>query len=337
MRTRTFSVAAASAALAACICATARAQTPPPSPSPSPASTYAPVATSPAVPGAPVASAAHNSVPTLRSNTLIHPGDQLSVAVFGDSTLTQTTMVLSDGSVDYPLIGRVPVAGKSPDQAAAVLASHMREYVRHPVVSVQITQLGQPNVLVLGDVKTPGKYQLRSDARLTDAIAAAGGLANMNGAFPDARVEDANGAVSTVSLENLLQRGDSSLDSHLAEGSIVYVPGPVQMTIDVTGAVDHPGDIQISEGDHLSVAIAKAGDSQGSHADLNHIRVVSTDAAGKQSTQEYNLYDALKKGDQNADPTLKKGDVVYVPEAYQHRPSDFVSGFFYLLTRLVVP
>lgn len=266
--------------------------------------------------------------------TVIHPGDQLSVQVFGDSSLTQNTMVLSDGTVDYPLIGKVKVGGKTPNQASEILASRMHEYVRHPVVTVAITQLAQPDVLVLGDVKNPGKYNLPSDGRITDAIAAAGGLANTNGAFPDARVADADGRVTQVSLQRLLQNGQTGLDMTLQEGDVVYVPGPIQMNIDVTGAVDHPGEIQVNEGDHLSTAIAKAGDSQNAHSDLNHIRLIRTGSDGKQSTQEINLYDALKKGDISADPKLEKGDMVYVPEAYQHR-TDFASGLLYLLTRII--
>ena len=243
-------------------------------------------------------------------------------------------MVLSDGTVDYPLIGRVKVGGKTPDQAASVLASHMLEYVRHPVVTVAITQLAQPDVLVLGDVKNPGKYNLPSDGRLTDAIAAAGGLVNTNGAFPDARIADPDGQVTNVSLQKLLQNGQTSLDERLEEGSVVYVPGPIQFNIDVTGAVDHPGEIQVNEGDHLSAAVAKAGNSQNAHSDLNHIRLIRTSPDGKQTTSEVNLYDALQKGDIAADPALQKGDVIYIPEAYQHR-TDFGSGLLYLLTRII--
>lgn len=279
------------------------------------------------------ASVSHNVGEPTR-NTVIHAGDQLSVQVFGDQSLTQTTLVLGDGTVDYPLIGHVKVAGKTPDQAAAAIANHLHVYVRHPVVTVSIAQLGQPDVLVLGDVKNPGKYQLRSDGRLTDAIASAGGLSSVNGAFPDARISDAEGNVETVSLEKLLQGGDSALDRRLSEGSVVYVPGPVQFTVDVTGAVDHPGDVQVAEGDHLSVAIARAGDSQSAHSDLNHIRVIHTDATGKQTTTEVNLYDALKNGDEKTDVALQKGDVIYVPEAYQHR-TDFMSGLLYVLTRII--
>jgi polysaccharide biosynthesis/export protein len=287
----------------------------------------------------PLAASASTQAPPAASvvapNTFIHPGDQLNVAVFGDQTLTQSTLVLADGTIDYPLIGRVPVGGKTPDQAAAAISTRLLAYVRHPVVTVAIAQLGQPDVLVLGDVKNPGKYQLRSDAHLTDALAAAGGFANTNGAFPEARVSDAQGNVTKVSLEMLLQKGDTSLDRPLSEGSVVYVPGPVQFTVDVTGAVDHPGDIQVNEGDHLSVAIAKAGDSQNAHSDLNHIRVIHTADDGKQTTTEVNLYQALKAGDEQADVALTKGDVIYVPEAYQHRPSDVVTGLLYILTRFI--
>ncbi|MGC1381247.1 MAG: polysaccharide biosynthesis/export family protein [Candidatus Baltobacteraceae bacterium] len=269
--------------------------------------------------------------------TLIHPGDQLNVQVYGDQTLTQSVIVLTDGTIDYPLIGSVQVQGRTPAQAAVAIAARLHEYVRHPVVNVSITQLGQPNVLVLGDVKTPGKYQLRSDAKLTDAIAAAGGLASVNGAFPDARIADSNGKVTVVSLQGLLQRGDTALDTVLSEGSVVYVPGPIAFTVDVAGAVDHPGDVQVNEGDHLSVAIARAGDSQGAQSDLDHIRLIRTGPDGHQTTQQIDLYQALNAGNQSADVALQKGDVIYVPQAGKH--SDLFgglgTGLLYILTRLI--
>ena len=271
--------------------------------------------------------------------TLIHPGDQIGVLVYGDTTLTQNVMVLADGTVDYPLVGRVPVGGKTPAQAANLLEQRLHAYVKHPVVTISIVTLGQPNVLVLGDVKTPGKYQLRSDAKLTDAIAAAGGIANPNGAFPPARVADANGKVTEVSLEELLQHGNTSLDVHLGEGTVVYVPGPIHFTVSVAGAVDHPGEIQVNEGDHLSMAIAKAGNSQNAQADLNHVRLIRADANGAESTTEVNLYQAIKGSDQSADVALQKGDVIYVPQGARH--SDIFgglgSGLLYFLTRLVIP
>lgn len=274
---------------------------------------------------------------TITPQTVIHPGDQLGVLVYGDQTLTQNVMVLSDGTIEFPLVGRVAVAGKSPTAAAAVLAERLSRYVRHPVITISIAQLGQPNVLVLGEVKTPGKYQLRSEAKLTDAIAAAGGIADSNGAFPDARVADSSGKVTVVSLANLLQHGDTSLDIPLAEGSVVYVPGPIRFTVSVAGAVDHPGDVQVNEGDRLSMVIAKAGNSQNAQADLNHIHLIRMGPDGKQTTTEINLYLVLKGGDPNSDVALEKGDVVYVPQGVRHSDifSGIGSGLLYVLTHFI--
>ncbi len=247
------------------------------------------------------------------TGTLIHPGDQLSVEVFGDQGLTQNVMVLADGTIDYPLVGRVAVGGKTPSQAASSLAARLRDYVRHPVVTIAIAQLGQPNVMVLGDVKNPGKYQLPSDAKVSDAIAAAGGLINVNGAFPDARITNPNGQVTKVPLEELLQHGQTALDASLSEGSVVYVPGPIKFTVEVAGAVDHPGDVQVSEGDRLAVAIAKAGNSQNSQADLNHIRLIRTDASGKQTATTIDLYQRARTAIPSVDVPLQKGSVIFVP------------------------
>ncbi len=272
----------------------------------------------------------------LPSNYVIHGGDQLNVQVFGDQTLTQTVTVLPDGTVDYPLVGRINLAGKSPAAAARLLSKKFERYVRHPLVTVAVTAVGQPNVLVLGNVKTPGKYALRSGGRVSDAIAAAGGLGTVNGIFPDARVSDSVGDVSNVSLQRLLHDGDLKLDKTLGEGSVVYVPGPLTYNIEVVGAVDKPGEIQLNQGDRLSMAIAKAGNTPASNSDLNRIRVVRPAPDGSSKTYEINLYRALENGESAYDIVLQKGDVVYVPEAKKHNAGQTISPILLVLRRLLI-
>lgn len=267
--------------------------------------------------------------------TVIHPGDQLSVQVYGDQSLTQNVTVLNDGTIAYPLIGQVPVAGKTPEQAAATLRERLLKFVRHPVVTVAISQLAQPNIMVLGDVKNPGKYQLRSDARLSDAIAAAGGLSDQNGNYPDARISDPAGHVTQINLQKLLRGGDVQMDERLGEGDVVYVPGPIQFYVNVTGAVDHPGPIQVNQGDGLAVAIAKAGNSANAQSDLNHVRLIRTGPDGKQESQEINLYQALQSNNQAANVALAKGDTIFVPQAKQHHTDSFISGLLYVLSRFI--
>ncbi len=94
------------------------------------------------------------------SNYVIHGGDQLNVRVFGDATLTQNITVLPDGTVDYPLAGKINVAGKTPATVANLLTKKLARYVRHPLVTVAVMTQGRTNVLVLGNVKAPGRYAL---------------------------------------------------------------------------------------------------------------------------------------------------------------------------------
>ena len=271
---------------------------------------------------------------------MIEPGDQLNVQVYGQQSLSQNVTVLPDGSINYPLIGRVAIGGMTVEAATSLVSTKLSEYVRHPYVTIAITQLGQPSVLVLGDVKNPGKYDLRPQAQLTDAIAAAGGLAETNGPMPDARISDPEGNVEHVSLQALLHDGNTSLDKPLGMGDVVYVPGPTLINVVVTGAVDHPGEIQVDQGDRLSMAIAKAGNSATSNADLNHITVLRTLPNGQTEKLDVNLYQALEHGDGTADVVLQKNDTIFVPQSKSGKNTGAVfgsTGLLYILSRLLIP
>lgn len=246
---------------------------------------------------------------------IIHSGDQLNVQVFGDASLSQVVTVLPSGDIQYPLIGKVHVAGQSPDQAAKTIGHALMKYVRKPVVSIILAQQGQINVLVLGGVQHPGKYQLTSAAKLTDAVSVAGGLAGTAQAYPTAKMTDYSGQMREVSLQKLYGEGDTSLDLPVTDGSIVYIPSPVLIDVEVSGAVDHPGEVELSQGDRLSMAIAKAGNSNNADADLNNIHVTRTSPTGQIQNFNVNLYDSLQHGDTNVDMPLQKGDVVFVPKS----------------------
>ncbi len=124
--------------------------------------------------------------------------------------------------------------------------------------------------------------------------------------------------------------------SRSAKATVVYVPGPVQFYVNVSGAVDKPGPIQVNQGDTVAVAIAKAGNSANSQADLNHVRLLRTGSDGKQTSQDINLYQTLQANDQSANVALEKGDTIYVPQAKQHTNiGTFMSGFLYILSRFI--
>lgn len=271
--------------------------TPPPQAAPPPHEAAPAAAAGPLVPG-----------------RVIEPGDQLSIAVFGQPDLTVTPTVMGDGTIAYPLLKTVKVAGLTPEAASALLTRELETYVKHPQVDLSIAAPGEMRVLVLGDVVTAGALQIRSGGRLTDAIAAAGGVGPTNGDLPNVRVTEPDGHVQTVSLQRLLHDGMNQLNVPLRNDAVVYVVGPTTITVEVVGAVARPGNVEVDQGDRLSNAIAEAGPSPGLYSDLSHVYITRTGPDGKTTKQEIDMYKELQHGSHQGDPILQKGDVVYVPQ-----------------------
>jgi polysaccharide export outer membrane protein len=246
---------------------------------------------------------------------VIHPNDQLNVQVFGDPSMSQVVTVLPSGEINYPLVGNIRVAGQSPAQASVTIANALRKYVRNPHVTVLVAQQGKVTVLVLGGVHSPGKVELTSSSTFTDAVAAAGGLTASAQLYSDATVTDYAGGTQKVSLEKIYGEGNLAGNIAVYDGATVFVPAPATIDVEVSGAVDHPGQIEMSQGDRLSMAIAKAGNSPATDGDLNNIHVSRTLANGQPQTFTINLYDELQHGNVSKDLVLQKGDVVYVPKS----------------------
>ena len=266
---------------------------------------------------------------------VIHPGDQLSISVFDEPALPQTAIVQADGTIQYPLAGRVYVAGLSAAEARDALTKALRKYMKHPSVTLAVHQQGQMNVLVYGNVKQTGKYPLRTGARLSDAIAAAGGVATTNGELPTVRISELDGTMATVSLEKLLHQGDATQNLPLEDNSIVYVNGAETIRVQVLGAVSRPGNVEVNVGDRLTMALARAGAEAQAHSDLNRVYLTRIDPATGKTTPSYviNVYQALEHGDQRFDPILRKDDKIYIPEA--RSISAGAAGLLGLLGRLL--
>ena len=277
---------------------------------------------------------AGTSAQSAPESVVLHAGDQLQVQVAGESDLAQKVVVASDGTIGLPLIGEIRVAGATPAGAAGAIAGALQKYLRNPQVTINVVSAGHISVLVLGDVVNSGEFELRPGARLSDAITAAGGMdPSINGEYPVARIALADGTIYHISLDKLLRGGDPDRDVVLGDRSAVYVPGPTKFDVAVLGAVDHPGTITLNEGDRLSMAIAKAGNTRTASGDLSRILVTRAEASGTAASHPVDLYQSLEKGNTVYDPILRKGDVVYVPVAKQTRGVGLNALF--LLSRLI--
>ncbi len=159
----------------------------------------------------------------------IEPGDVLEIVILGEEELSRTLMVMHNGSISFPLIGEVKVAGLSTDDASALLASELRSYFTHPVVSIILKSPTIPYVSVFGEVLRQGAVEYQRGLRITDYVALAGGptpVANL-GKVRVARlqpVEPALMVVETIDLDRVLNEGIMAKNYELKSGDWVYVP-----------------------------------------------------------------------------------------------------------------
>jgi polysaccharide export outer membrane protein len=115
-------------------------------------------------------------------------GDEVEVLVAtglnaNDMTRLRTT-VGRDGTVELPLLGKIPVAGVTNElsKAAVVQACHQQGVAQPSLVQVSLVQPRQHHITVTGAVKHPGLYTLpRQSSNLVSALAAAGGLSREAG------------------------------------------------------------------------------------------------------------------------------------------------------------
>src|SRR5882724_3732519 len=106
----------------------------------------------------------------------IGPEDVLDITVWNNTGISRTVPVRPDGKISLPLLDDVQAAGLSPRQLKDTLTKRLAKYIASPEVSVIVREIHSFRVAVIGEVKTPGRYELKSRASVLDAIALAGGF-----------------------------------------------------------------------------------------------------------------------------------------------------------------
>jgi polysaccharide export outer membrane protein len=103
--------------------------------------------------------------------------DTFDVRVYGESELTGTFRVATDGTVDYPLAGRIQVAGLRTGEIQKALVDKLKDrYLKDPQVVVTIKDRNSQKISVLGQVAKPGQVAYYPNMTIVDAIANAGGF-----------------------------------------------------------------------------------------------------------------------------------------------------------------
>ena len=114
--------------------------------------------------------------PATKGEYLIGRGDVLEVSVWNNDTISRTVLVRPDGRISLPLLQDLTAASLTAMQLREYLEKTLARYIDKPVVSVIVREVHSYQVSVVGQVKTPGRFQLMDHATVLDALAMAGGL-----------------------------------------------------------------------------------------------------------------------------------------------------------------
>ena len=156
----------------------------------------------------------------------IGPEDVLDIAVWNNTAISRTVPVRPDGKISLPLLNDVQAAGLTPMQLRDVLIKKLAEYMPTPEVSVIVREVHSFKVSVIGEVKKPGRHELKSRATVLDLLAMAEGLGEFaaRGRIVILR-HDGNALKRILFNYNKVVSADGELENFLLQpGDIVVVP-----------------------------------------------------------------------------------------------------------------
>jgi polysaccharide biosynthesis/export protein len=234
-------------------------------------------------------------------------GDVLDIVVFNETELSRKYTLGPDGAFQFPFIGAVPAAGKTPRDIEEYLRGKLADgFVNSPQVTVKVVEFNSQHVFVIGEVATPGPVPLNGPLTLLEAVSRAGGLGRNAGSevtvlrldTPDPSmgpVLPGQKGVKEIArvLLDALKTSATSDNVLLNDGDTVFVAKAGLVV--VTGEVITPGPVPHTRALTVMQAIALAGGTtkSGSEKRARIIRIVD----GEKVELKAKLTDLLAPGD----------------------------------------
>ncbi len=235
---------------------------------------------------------------------IVGPGDVLNITVYDNDDLTTKVMINGDGMIIMPLLGQVEVGGLAvPDVAARITRLLADGYLINPQVNVFVDEYRSKKVVILGQVKNPGLFELSGAISFLELISKAGGLSNEAGDTATIKRSTEGGSdVVVIDLTALIEKGDLSQNVPIFDGDTVNISKGGMCF--VTGEVKSPGTYPCGDGTTVLKIIALSGGFTGK-ASKSGVRIVRVEGEEKQLLKDVPL-----------DTMLQEEDVIVVPESF---------------------
>ena len=196
-----------------------------------------------------------NNLP-VSDDYLLGLGDELHVQLIGKEAAALKLPVNRDGSIVFPRIGDITIAGLSFGEVKMLLKQRVDEAFVGTTAITTLGPLRKINVFAAGAVVSPGNHAVLSTTTLMQMLFIVGGPGEL-GSFRNIQVHRSGKLLASIDLYDLLLSGTLGNDIALHNGDVLFVPtmGP---SMGIRGQVRRPGKYEMREGETLDDAIRMA-------------------------------------------------------------------------------
>ena len=175
--------------------------------------------------------------------------DQFTIILSGSKDAIFNLNVKLDGTILFPELGAISVAGLSFQEVKAKLTQLIEQSYIGVNIDVSMQNLSAKKITIVGAVKTPGTYLVNPFSTITSALAYSGGISEI-GSLRDIKLIRNNQVIFSFDLYDLLIRGDRSKDLTIEAGDTLLINAASQF-VEINGAVKRPGIYEILEDEIL--------------------------------------------------------------------------------------
>lgn len=254
--------------------------------------------------------------PAADDGYLIGARDLLEIRVFEVPDLNGERRVAPEGTISFPPIGDIPLAGLTVGAAEALIKQKLEEkYFQRATVSVQVREYRSKPISVIGAVKQPGNLGFSGRWTLLEAITAAGGLADNHGSVIYVLRRASNGlsAQVEISVADLMVAGNPRANIPIFANDLINVASTIEITVYCLGELAQPGSVTFKSTERITLlaAVARAG---GLTERASPKMVIKRTRGGAEEEIPVDFRRILTG--KEADFPLEDGDVVVVKESF---------------------
>ncbi|ELB2056620.1 SLBB domain-containing protein [Vibrio parahaemolyticus] len=253
--------------------------------------------------GSPSTFAPISDVP-VPANYTVGAGDEIIVQLFGKENETHRLRVNRAGTINFPSLGPVNVAGMHFSDVRDSLTQRVKEQMIGVRSDISLGELRTMQVFVMGDAYKPGAYTVSALTTISQAIYYSGGFGE-SGALRDIQLKRDGKIIRKLDMYDLLLKGDASNDVRLLPDDVVLI-GSVNDTVSIEGEINRPAIYEVKAGETYQQLIQMAGGfTANAHVEQLEIKRYASHGAREALTLDFNKT-------QDRQSKVKNGDAIKI-------------------------